>query len=44
MNAILKSMNFPALQRDIQDLEECHPLIKSNFEALKSAFENNHFS
>lgn len=44
MNAILKSMNFPALQRDIQDLEECHPLIKSNFEALKSAFESNHFS
>jgi hypothetical protein len=37
-------MNYPSLQKDIIDLESCEEVIKLNFEALKTAFENNHFS
>ena len=32
------------MQKDILDLEKCEEVIKMNYEALKTAFENNHFS
>ena len=44
LNAVLKSMNYPSLQREIIDLESSQPLLKDNYEALKLSFENNHFS
>ncbi len=37
-------MNYPQMQKDILDLEKCEDVIKMNYDALKTAFENNHFS
>ncbi|TNV80125.1 hypothetical protein FGO68_gene2810 [Halteria grandinella] len=44
LNAVIKSMNYTQLQKDIGDLEKCQDLIKNNYHTLKQAFENNHFS
>lgn len=37
-------MNYPALHKDIIDLESCEEQVRLNYQALKTAFENNHFS
>lgn len=44
LNAVIKSMNYTQLQKDIGELEKCQDLIKNNYTTLKQAFENNHFS